>query len=155
MAKRAKSRTSGIDLEPIFGLLSQLGLGGSMSSPAGNPSTAMGRAANQAAGQQIVDTSRAVANEASNWTTPYSLDEWSRISRGQAQPSDAAWAALYALPMTRPLKRARNAFRTGRAALKGVKTPNTGSRQTAGMAQEPSGELEYAGLTALLRLLEK
>ena len=155
MAKARKSRPSGIDLEPIFGLLSQLGLGGSMSSPAGNAQVAAGRSVNRGAGDRIAKTGKTVANEASNWFTPYSVDEWSRIGRGNVQPSDAAWAALYALPMTRPLKRARGAFRTGRTALKGVKTPNTGSRQTAGMVQEPSGELEYAGLTALLRLLEK
>lgn len=155
MARKPKSRTSGIDLEPIFGLLSQLGFGGSMSSPANAPQ-AMARDASRKAVQGTTQGAMNTINTISEFASPgYSLNELAAIRQRGLQPSDAALAALYAVPFTKPLKRTRGAFRAGRAALKGVKTPNTGSRQTAGMAQEPSGELEYAGLTALLRLLEK
>lgn len=146
-------RPSGIDLDVINQLLSALGLGGSMSTPATNPRAAMGRSINRRGTKAVAEAGRTAANEASNFLTPYNLEEWSRISRGQAQPSDALWAALYALPATRPIKRARTAYRAGRTALQGEKTPPTTSRQTAGMAGEPSGELQYAGIMSLLRLL--
>jgi len=152
----AKGRKpQGIDLQPILDLMSRLGLGGSMSTPTSNPREAVGRSMNRRGSQAVIKTGRTVANETSALFTPYSLDEWQAIrDRGGLSQQDALWAALYAAPLTRPIKRARNAFRAGRTALKGVSTPPTGSLQTAGMAQEPSGELEYQGLTALLKLLE-
>lgn len=153
MARKPKSRPSGIDLEPIFGLLSQLGLGGSMSSPANAPQ-AMARDASRKAVQGTTQGAMNTINTISEFASPaYSLNELAAIRQRGLQPSDALWAALYALPATRPIKRARTAYRAGRTALQGEKTPPTTSRQTAGMAGEPSGELQYAGIMSLLRLL--
>lgn len=154
MAKRRQAaRPQGIDLEPIINLMSRLGLGGSMSSPAGNPREAMGRSVNRSVGQDIVDTAKAVSEEGSAWVSPYSISELNRMRKGDVRPSDAVWGALYALPAAKPIRRARTAFRAGRSALKGVETNPTGTRATTGVAGEPSGEAQYATLNALFKLL--